>query len=67
MSRRYRARREAIESRYVAMHSDDTDDMDWEDADLDSLAVYREAESTDQPISAHTALEVRPHAGIEGA
>ena len=50
MSRRYRARREAIESRYVAMHSDDTDDMDWEDADYDSLAVYREAESTDQPI-----------------
>lgn len=50
MSRRYRARREAIESKYVAMHSDDTDDMDWEDADFDSLAVYREAESTDQPI-----------------
>jgi len=67
MSRRYRARREAIESKYVAMHSDDTDDMDWEDADYDSLAVYREAESTDQPISAHTALEVSPHAGIEGA
>ncbi len=50
MSRRYRARREAIESKYVAMHSDDGDDMDWEDADYDSLAVYREAESTDQPI-----------------
>ena len=50
MSRRYRARREAIESKYVAMHSDDSDDMDWEDADFDSLAVYREAESTDQPI-----------------
>ena len=66
MSRRYRARREAIESRYVAMHSDD-DEADWEDADYDSLAVYREAESTDQPISAHTALEVSPHAGIEGA
>lgn len=49
MSRRYRARREAIESRYVAMHSDD-DEADWEDADFDSLAVYREAESTDQPI-----------------
>ena len=50
MSRRLRQRREAIESKYVAMHSDDTDDMDWEDADYDSLAVYREAESTDQPI-----------------
>ena len=67
MSRRYRARREAIESRYVAMHSDDTDDMDWKDADYDSLAVYREAESTDQPISANATLEVRPHAGIDGA
>lgn len=50
MSRRARARREAMESKYVAMHSDDTGDMDWEDADFDSLAVYREAESTDQPI-----------------
>ena len=49
MSRRARARREAIESKYVAMHSDD-DEADWEDADYDSLAVYREAESTDQPI-----------------
>lgn len=67
MSRRLRQRREAIESRYVAMHSDGDDEADWEDADLDSLAVYREAESTDQPISAHTTLEVRPHASIEGA
>lgn len=66
MSRRYRARREAIESKYVAMHSDD-DEADLEDADFDSLAVYREAESTDQPISAHTTLEVRPHAGLDGA
>ena len=49
MSRRYRARREAIESKYVAMHSDD-DEADWEDADYDSLAVYREAESTDPPL-----------------
>ncbi|TXH46808.1 MAG: hypothetical protein E6Q97_28670 [Desulfurellales bacterium] len=49
MSRRARQRREAIESKYVAMHSDD-DEADWEDADYDSLAVYREAESTDQPI-----------------
>ena len=46
MSRRLRQRREAIESRYVAMHSDDDDEADWEDADFDSLAVYREAEST---------------------
>lgn len=42
MSRRYRARRESIESRYVAMHSDDTDDADWEDADFDSLRLYDE-------------------------
>lgn len=41
MSRRYRARREAIESKYVAMHSDDGDDMDWEDADFDSIALYQ--------------------------
>ncbi len=50
MSRRYRARREAIESKYIAMHSDDDDEADWEDADYDSLAVYLEDESTDQPI-----------------
>lgn len=60
MSRRYRARREAIESRCIAMHSDD-DEADWEDADFDSLAVYREAESTDQPLDAtphhHAALQ----------
>ena len=43
MSRRYRARREAIESRYVAMLEDDeTDDADWEDADYDSLRLYDE-------------------------
>lgn len=53
MSRRYRARRESIESKYVAMHSDDGDEADWEDADFDSLAVYREAESTDQTIDTH--------------
>ena len=42
MSRRARQRREAIESKYVAMHSEDEhDDADWEDADFDSLAVYR--------------------------
>jgi len=58
MSRRYRARREAIESKYVAMHSDETDDMDWEDADYDSLAVYREAESTDQPIDPYGRTEL---------
>lgn len=58
MSRRYRARREAIESKYVAMRSDDGDDMDWEDADYDSLAVYREAESTDQPIDPYGRTEL---------
>lgn len=57
MSRRYRARREAIESKYVAMHSDD-DEADWEDADYDSLAVYREAESTDQPIDPYGRTEL---------
>ncbi len=68
MSRRARQRREAIESRYVAMlEDDDTDDMDWEDADFDSLAVYREAESTDQPISANATFEVSPHASLDGA
>ena len=67
MSRRYRARREAIESKYVAMHSDDGDEADWEDADFDSLAVYREAESTDQPISANATFEVRPHASLDWA
>jgi len=41
MSRRARARREAMESKYVAMHSDDTDDMDWEDTDYESLALYQ--------------------------
>ena len=40
-------------SKYIAMHSeDDHDDADWEDADFDSLAVYREAERPDQPIDA---------------
>ena len=60
MSRRARQRREAIESKYVAMHSDD-DEADWEDADFDSLAVYREAESTDQPI-AHSGRTELPSA-----
>ena len=50
MSRRARARREAIESKYVAMHSDDTDDMDWEDADYDSLRLYDEI-SEDSPAT----------------
>lgn len=50
MSRRLRQRREAIESKYVAMHSDD-DEADWEDADFDSLAVYREAESTESEVT----------------
>lgn len=52
MSRRYRARREAMESKYIAMHSeDDHDDADWEDADFDSLALYREAESTESEVA----------------
>lgn len=51
MSRRLRQRREAIESRYVAMHSDGDDEADWEDADFDSLAVYREAESTESELT----------------
>ena len=51
MSRRLRQRREAIESKYVAMHSDDGDEADWEDADFDSLAVYREAESTESEVA----------------
>jgi hypothetical protein len=51
MSRRLRQRREAIESRYVAMHSDDDDEAEWEDADFDSLAVYREAESTESEVT----------------
>lgn len=43
MSRRLRQRREAIESRYVAMHEDDdTDEADWEDADYNSLRLYDE-------------------------
>lgn len=51
MSRRLRQRREAIESRYVAMlEDDDTDDADWEDADYDSLSLYDEI-SEDSPTS----------------
>ena len=50
MSRRARQRREAIESKYVAMHSDETDDMDWEDADYDSLRLYEEI-SEDSPAT----------------
>lgn len=40
MSRRARQRREAIESKYIAM-AEDADDMDWEDADYESLALYQ--------------------------
>ena len=52
MSRRARARREAMESRYLAMMpaSDETDDMDWEDADYDSLRLYEEI-SEDSPAT----------------
>ena len=52
MSRRARARREAMEAKLLALaKSDDTDDMDWEDADFDSLAVYREAENTESEVT----------------
>jgi hypothetical protein len=51
MSRRLRQRREAIESRYVAMlEDDDTDEADWEDADYNSLRLYDEI-SEDSPSS----------------
>lgn len=51
MSRRARQRREAIESKYVAMHEDDdTDDADWDDADYDSLRLYDEI-SEDSPAT----------------
>ena len=52
MSRRARARREAMEAKLLALSpTDETDDMDWEDADFDSLAVYREAESTESEVT----------------
>lgn len=51
MSRRYRARREAIESKYIAM-AEDTDDMDWEeDGDFEMIGLYREAESTESEVA----------------
>lgn len=52
MSRRARARREAMEAKLLALcPTDETDDMDWEDADFDSLAVYREAENTESEVT----------------
>ena len=52
MSRRARARREAMEAKLLALSpTDETDDMDWEDADFDSLAVYREAENTESEVT----------------
>ena len=52
MSRRARARREAMEAKLLALcQTDETDDMDWEDADFDSLAVYREAENTESEVT----------------
>ena len=52
MSRRARARREAMEAKLIALcPTDETDDMDWEDADFDSLAVYREAENTESEVT----------------
>lgn len=51
MSRRARARREAMESKYVALqHEDENDDADWEDADYDSLRLYDEI-SEDSPAT----------------
>ena len=51
MSRRYRQRKEAMESRYSALQSEDeTDDADWEDADYDSLRIYDEI-SEDSPAT----------------
>lgn len=51
MSRRARQRREAIESKYVAMlEDDDTDDADWEYAEYNSLRLYDEI-SEDSPSS----------------
>ena len=52
MSCRARARREAMEAKLLALcPTDETDDMDWEDADFDSLAVYREAENTESEVT----------------
>lgn len=49
MSRRARQRREAIESKYVAMRDDDdTDESDWEDADYNSLRLYDEISEDSQ-------------------
>lgn len=51
MSRRARARREAIEAKLLALcPTDETDDMDWEDADYDSLRLYEEI-SEDSPAT----------------
>lgn len=41
MSRRARARHAAMESKYIALQSDDDDPQDWEDADYESLALYQ--------------------------
>ena len=52
MSRRARARREAMEAKLLALcPTDETDDMDWYDADHESLAVYREAENTESEVT----------------
>lgn len=48
MSRRARERREAMDAKYLAMApSEDSRPNDDDDSDFDSLAIYREAESTD--------------------
>lgn len=52
MSRRQRQRREAMEAKLLALcPTDETDDMDWYDADHESLAVYREAENTESEVT----------------
>lgn len=51
MSRRLRQRREAIESKYIALqHEDENDEADWEEADYDSLRLYDEI-SEDSPAT----------------
>ena len=52
MSRRQRQRREAMEAKLLALcPTDETDDMDWYDADHESLAVYRDAENTESEVT----------------
>ena len=51
MSRRARARREAMEAKLLVLCLiDEIDDMDWEDVDYDSLRLYEEI-SEDSPAT----------------